>query len=70
MALTSQQRLDEAREAYHTLLTNGGVAEIRDQNGESVRYYKADASKLALYIASLERELSVGSVSCPMRIIT
>ena len=69
MALTTQEMLDEAREAYHALLTGQAVAEIRDQNGETVRYAKADLSKLALYIASLEREIAGSAVSGPMRIM-
>lgn len=71
MALTTEQRLEEAREAYHALVTGQGVAEIRDQNGETIRYARADISKLSQYIATLE-QLVAGNTkpSAPMRVFS
>ena len=71
MALTDQQRLDEARDALHALATGQAVAEIRDQNGETIRYAKADISQLRQYIATLE-QLVAGNTkpSGPMRVFS
>lgn len=70
MALTTQQMLDEARVAYHALVTGQAVAEFRDQNGETIRYSKADTAKLAAYIASLEKTLDSDEIdaSRPMKV--
>ncbi len=51
-----QQLLDDARAAYHRLMTGKSVREVRDQNGETVTYTVANAAKLAAYIAQLEAE--------------
>lgn len=70
---TVQERLNEAEAAYHDLVTGRAVAEIRDQNGETVRYSKADLSKLQLYINSLKQTLAAsGGTSTsggPMRVL-
>ena len=58
MALTTQQRLDEARQAYHEIVTGTAVSRFVDQNGESVSYSKANLGALAAYIAQLEAELA------------
>lgn len=70
MALTDQQRLEEAREAYHALATGQAVAEIRDQNGETIRYAKADISHLRQYIAALEQVVAGNKPSGPMRVFS
>lgn len=57
MALTKQQMLDDARAAYHRIMTGANVVEFKDQNGESVRYSAANSAKLASYIRQLETEL-------------
>lgn len=68
MAVT-QTMLDSAEAAYHDLLTGKAVAEFQDQNGETVKYSKADASKLAAYIQQLKVELNGASASTgPMRV--
>lgn len=65
----TQEMLDEARKAYHLLLTGGSVAEFRDQNGEMVRYSAANRWALANYIQWLEGQLGLGVLSKgPMRV--
>lgn len=64
--MTLQEMLNEARAAYHALMTTGSVLEVRDQNGELVRYSRVDASKLLAYIKSLEFQLT-GHTSRPLR---
>lgn len=56
----TQEMLDEARTAYHRILTGGGIYEYRDQNGETVKYGRTDLAKLAGYIRWLEEQLGVG----------
>lgn len=58
MTLTTQQALNEARRAYHNLLTGQAVAEFRDQNGEMVRYTQMSRAALADYVNQLERKLA------------
>lgn len=65
---TVQERLTEAQEAYHALLIGRAPAEIRDQNGELVRYSKADPSALQAYIKDLETQSTGVAPSGPMRI--
>jgi len=61
MAVDLQTRLDEAEQAYHSLMTGVSVAELRDHNGELIRYTPANASRLLAYIQSLKIQL--GQVS-------
>lgn len=65
--LTLTERLEEAENAYHALMTGRSVVECRDSNGEMVRYTAANASRLAAYIEDLKRQLGTGS-SGPMRV--
>lgn len=58
MALTVQERLIEAEVALHALLTGQAVAEVRDSNGETVRYTIANASRLRAYIEELRRQIA------------
>lgn len=68
MASTSDL-LADAKTAYHSLLTGKQAVEFRDSNGETVRYNVANISKLAAYIADLERQLSTTPcTSGPMRV--
>lgn len=61
--------LDNARAAYHQLMTGGQVAEFRDQNGEMVRYSAANRLALAAYIKWLESQLGIAAPSsAPMRV--
>lgn len=66
---TTEELLREAKIAYHALQTGRGVVEVRDSNGESVRYSPANASRLKDYIDELTRELNGGvmPVVRPMR---
>lgn len=50
--------LAEARSAYHKLMTGSALAEIRDQNGENVRFTAARKADLYAYIQDLERQLT------------
>lgn len=56
--VVTQQMLDEAVAAYHRLAIGDGVYEYRDQNGETVRYTRADLSKLRSYIDWLQGQLA------------
>lgn len=67
--VVTQQMLDEAQSAYHSLMIGQGVAEVRDQNGEVVRYSRSDVNKLANYIAWLKAELGITTTAVgPMRV--
>lgn len=73
---TVQERLNEAEAAYHDWVTGRAVAEIRDQNGETIRYSKTDASRLLLYINGLRQTLAATAGSSgvnppggPMRVL-
>lgn len=63
---TLQERLDEAEQAYHKLMTGTALVEFRDSNGENVRYNAASAPRLAAYIKTLRIELGLDCVG-PMR---
>lgn len=63
---TVSERLAEAEAAYHNLLTGRSVVSITDQNGERVEFNRANASRLAAYIADLKRQLSQ-TTSGPLR---
>lgn len=52
-----EERLIEAKLALHLLLTGQQEAEVRDSNGESVRFTTANVSRLRAYIAELQDEL-------------
>lgn len=61
MALTAQQRLDEAEAALHSLSLGRSVVEVTDSDGSKVRYNTSSASRLKDYIADLKAE--VGGVA-------
>lgn len=52
--LTLSEQLALAKQAYHQLMIGGQPVEVRDSNGESVRYTPANAGRLKTYIAELE----------------
>ena len=58
MALTLQQRIDDAKAAYHELLVGRAPKVVVDQNGERVEYTQANRAALAQYIADLEDQLA------------
>ena len=61
MVLTTAERLVEAEKAYHALLIGGQPVEVRDSNGESIRFNTNSASRLKAYIAELKAELAGSS---------
>lgn len=65
MALTTLEALNEAKQAYHNLLTGQAVTEFRDQNGEMVRYTQINRAALADYISRLERQLATENGTTP-----
>lgn len=66
--MTLQDRLTEAENAYHSLMSGQAVVEFRDQNGETVRYQAANAFRLAAYIESLKDQIGGYAAAAPMRI--
>jgi hypothetical protein len=72
MSLTLRQRLAKAEAAYDAIMCGESVAEVRDSNGESVRYTSANASRLKAYIAELKAEIRAedsgsGTARLPLR---
>ena len=65
---TTAELLSDAEAAYHKLMTGQALASFTDQNGESVTYAKADASKLLVYINGLKGLVAGGTPSGPMRV--
>lgn len=49
-------RLEEAEEAYQALVSGQLIAELRDQNGEVVRYGRPNITALRALIADLRRQ--------------
>lgn len=69
--MTLAERLVEAETAYHDLLTGKSVVELRDSNGELVRYSAANRSALQNYIVSLKAQIAAGNSPAytgPMRV--
>ena len=66
--LTLAERLVDAEAQYHLLLTGQSVVEVKDQNGESIRYTVANASRLLAYINDLKAQIAGKSAAnAPMR---
>lgn len=63
--LTTQ--LAEAEAAYHALMLGQSVAELRDSNGELIRYTPANAGRLMAYITSLKAQLGQSGSFAPGR---
>ncbi len=59
MAVDLKVQLAEAEAAYHRLMLGQGVAEFRDQNGETVKYTTASVSRLRSYILELRSQLGI-----------
>jgi hypothetical protein len=55
--LTTQQKLDQAQEAYHLLMT-GELEVTVSRNGKATTYNMANANQLQAYINSLETLLN------------
>lgn len=49
--------LAEAKTAYHKLMTGEALVEVRDQNGETVRFTQINRAALYSYIQDLERKV-------------
>lgn len=62
-ALTTAQKLAEAKQAYHEIMTGQTVSRFVDQNGESISYSKMNIKGLEAYIAKLEAELASPGVA-------
>lgn len=56
--LLYKRRLLEAEERRHLLFTGKSVEQFVDQNGEQVKYTKAEIGKLDAYIRELEELLN------------
>jgi hypothetical protein len=69
--MTLAQRLVEAETAYHALLTGRSVVELRDQNGETIRYTPASRLALLSYINDLKRQVDASSApsTAPLRVL-
>lgn len=57
--------LDEARKAYHALMTGTQPRVVVDQNGERLEFVAANASKLYSYIQQLEQVLGTPCGAAP-----
>lgn len=67
MAVDKATLLQQAEAAYHQLMLGQGVAEFRDQNGETVRYTPSRKADLWGYILQLRAELGKSSAGRPGR---
>jgi hypothetical protein len=65
MALSLQQRLDEARTQYHLLVTGRQARVFVDSNGERLEFTAANRQGLLTYIQQLEAELAGEGPSGP-----
>lgn len=62
---TLTERLTEAEEAYHRLMTGTSAVELRDSNGEMIRYTAANAYRLSAYIESLKGQIAAAASNAP-----
>lgn len=56
--IATQELLDQARLAYHKLLTGVSAREVVDQNGERVTFTAANRQSLYNYILELDAQLN------------
>lgn len=56
--LTTAERLEEAQEALHQLLTGTAAVSVTDQNGERIIYQPANRAALERYVADLTAQLA------------
>jgi len=62
-------QLEEAKAAYHDLMTGRMARVVVDQNGERIEYTAANAARLDAYIKRLESEVAGDATPVgPMRI--
>lgn len=64
MALTTTEKLDEARTALHKLITGALRVSIRYE-GRSVEYSSANIGELRTYIRDLEYQLAIEQGTTP-----
>ncbi len=62
-----KQRLAEAEEAQHQLAMGRSVVELKDSNGETVKYNQASMRQLGMYIQTLRAQIGCGG-SRPMEV--
>ena len=55
---TPAENLASAQLAYHRLMTGGAPSVIVDRDGQRVEYQRADTSKLAQYILTLQGQIA------------
>jgi hypothetical protein len=65
--MATQLQLDQARAAYHALMTGTMAKVVVDQNGERVEFTTTTSSKLLAYIQQLEVALGGAITNRPMR---
>lgn len=56
--LTTQERLEEAQEALHQLLTGTQAVSVTDQNGERIEFRPVSRNDLQRYVADLEAQVA------------
>lgn len=64
--IATNEMLQDARKAYHSLMTGTSPRVVVDQNGERVEFTAANGSKLYAYIQQLEAALGTGCGSTPV----
>ena len=57
MSLTVEQRLEDAKEKYHLLISGQQPSVFVDQSGERVEFTRAHPGRLREYIAQLQAEI-------------
>jgi hypothetical protein len=62
---TLTEKLIEAEDAYHRLMTGVSAVELRDSNGEMIRYTAANAYRLSAYIESLKGQIKAAATDAP-----
>lgn len=69
--LTAAQRLVEAEDALHQLVTGTSARVFVDQNGERVEYTAANRAALKTYIQELKSEIAGASLGSngPLRAV-
>lgn len=63
MALTTEQKLDDAEKAYHDLLTGRALRVVVDRNGERVEFTAMNRQMLKAYIDELRTQLGLNTTS-------
>lgn len=63
-----EQRLEQAEDALHQLLTGESVRVFVDQNGERIEYAAGNAVRLQSYIQNLKIQLGKLKIAGPMSV--